>query len=119
MLTSTVFKQSAFRETPKTCPIQKESFDLLEYSTLQGYHPTFLWNLGWCRCWAGWTRCSGSPNFAVSACVVLHAVNAFAISLSLSRPMTNIFPISDFWFSTFRLSDFFGPLSGSSDGLLI
>jgi hypothetical protein len=34
------------------------------------------------------------------------------------RPMTNFFPISDFSFPTFRLSDFFGPFSGSSDGLL-
>jgi hypothetical protein len=35
------------------------------------------------------------------------------------RQMTNFFPISDFSFPTNRLSDFFGPLSGSPDGLLL
>jgi hypothetical protein len=42
---------------------------------------------------------------------------------ALPGPMTNFFPISernsDFSFPTFRLSDFFGPLSGSPDGLLL
>ncbi len=37
----------------------------------------------------------------------------------LAGPMTNFSPFSDFSFPTFRLSDFFRPLFGSPDGLLL